>query len=204
VWEALAHRGLVEDSHIRQRPEDLADPELVPGDTINARIVQVALLAGARYAESITEPESDPAPEPDDAGRYRIRPVLGVEIALALLYEYLPETFLQQPVSEAAAQLAEQMAIVVCGVYGKASDALADQITAARTPADADADAEVSAWPPLIETILGQATHDEVFAEHIFVVLNKTSAPLRFALLPRKHWLIYQLPTTATTEEIPR
>lgn len=205
VWDAFGAHGLVEDGHIRQRKEDLADPELVPGDSVNARRVRVALLAGARYAASIAQPEGLPAPEAPGSGPYPIGPVLSVEIALALLHDHLPPAFLQQPVLEAAEQLVGKMTAMGCAVYGKASYALAHEITAARAPADdGEGAAEAAVWPMLIETILTQAIHDEVFAEHILVVLNESHAPLRFALLPRKHWLMYHLPPTsgaATTEE---
>jgi len=201
VWRAFAAHGLVTDSRIQQRKEDEADPELVPGDSINARRVRIALLAGARYAASLTPPEGAPqAPEEPGTESYSIGPVLSLEIALALLHDHLSAEFLQQPVPAAAEQLVETMTVMDCAVYGKASYALAHEITAARRPPNTgDGAAEPAVWPELVETILTQAVHDEVFAEHILVVLNETRAPVRFALLPRKHWLIYHLPAAEET-----
>jgi hypothetical protein len=196
VRRALDRYRLVEGDQIRQRPEDLADPELNPATSVNSRLVQVSLLAGARYAAAAVS-AGQPAPLPRDADvpdpvdrRYPIDPVLGVEIALRFLHEHLPPDFSQQPVADAAAQLTERMATQVCGVFGNAGDALLSEITAARRE-KRDSAGQVAVWPPLVEAILSEAIVDEVFAEHILVVLPRFGVPVGAVLLPRGHWLVY-------------
>lgn len=202
VWQALRERDLVGEGGLRMREQDLADPELVPGRSVNSRIVQMALTAAARYPQAVLNP---PTPADDEEPRWPAEqtpgadpmdPVLGVEIALTLIFDHLPR-FLEPAVEQATNLLLDEMTARVVGVFPDASTALAALIEQTRRdqqPTKKDQKATpplLQEWPPLVETILTQATKDEIFAEHIFVTTKATGAAhLSYAILPRSHWLI--------------
>jgi hypothetical protein len=80
----------------------------------------------------------------------------------------------------------------VIGVFASAPQALAAMISTARAELSTSPDSG-QAWPPLIEVIAQEATHDDVFAEHVVVQLSVSDAHnVDYLLLTSGNWLLYR------------